>query len=482
MRKLAIAAGVPALALVASAAFGYAPAAQAATAPTTAKVASISSMQDQTAYNTPNNDLVTISDTLTFGAKTTASVQTLVDGKVAATLKSATYSGTVKPTLARVVEAGGSKHAYEVKIISTKGATLASSKAVTYTATRFPAKVAPKTITGPTEIACSSGGPCVPAPPWNWTATSTLSKSGSTPLGMTLTLNGDTAALTGTPAGAGTYPFTLIDANSTLTVTITVTPVAPNAVSITGITSKQDMPTYTSPNNDFVTVLDSVTFGTKTVASIRTTVDGTWVQSVPVTYAAGSSVADSVVAEAPNSTHFYTVQIIGGSALLGPVLATSGPVTYAATLFPPVPPPVTDPLVCTGAVQYQGNGGEGNSSTVPNQTGIVLISVTRDGQEVTVPAGYKLSFVMPQGTVTLLSPDPLRPPTYSDPSLYLPGATFTQVGQTVTLTSNQALPATNPIFVGAGISFWFTGPGNMSSFDDPITLNGQACQMTSIVG
>ena len=87
----------------------------------------------------------------------------------------------------------------------------------------------------------------------------------------------------------------------------------------------------------------------------------------------------------------------------------------------------------------------------------------------------------PDGTVTLLSPDPLNPPTYTKPSLYLPGVTFTQVGQQVTLTSTHALPATASFVVGAGVNFWFTGNDQLS-FDDPITLNGQACQLTSVVG
>jgi hypothetical protein len=164
-KKLAVFAAIPVLALTASA-VTFAPAAFAATTPTTATIAGVTSVQDQPAYTSPNNDYVTVADSLVFGAKgtkTTATVLTLVDGKVAATLKSATYVGgsAVKPTLARLVEAGGSKHTYAVRLIGSKGATLATSKSVSYTATLFPAKVAPKptiTITGITSTPDADNG------------------------------------------------------------------------------------------------------------------------------------------------------------------------------------------------------------------------------------------------------------------------------------------------------------------------------------
>ena len=89
----------------------------------------------------------------------------------------------------------------------------------------------------------------------------------------------------------------------------------PPTVSITGTTSKQDQPKYTDPNNDFVTVADSAVFGTSTVATIKTLVDGVVVATVPsATYPAGT--ATPVLAQGDPQSRFR--MSVAGGLLTGP--------------------------------------------------------------------------------------------------------------------------------------------------------------------
>ena len=111
--------------------------------PVTVKITGITSTQDQTAYNTPNNDSMNISASAVFGikgAKTVSVIETFVNGVMVAKTPSATYPGgsALQPVVDPAVVAGGSTHTYVVKIVGASGAVLATSAPVTMTATLYP--------------------------------------------------------------------------------------------------------------------------------------------------------------------------------------------------------------------------------------------------------------------------------------------------------------------------------------------------------
>jgi hypothetical protein len=208
---------------------------------------------------------VAISDTLvapsTFGIYGIgATIETLLDGVVVASLPSANYlAGTSYPALTPVVVAGGSTHTYAVRVVTTPGSSVPSvtSAPVTYTATLYPS-----------------------------------------------------------PSGS---------------------------ISITGITTAQDMPTYLSPNYDFVYISGQVNPGLYGMAIEAFNGNGQIVATMPIPASASNSTWDftlpPVVVTEVNTNYTYELKISYSLAGGGNLAATSTPVTVYAPLYAPLPSP-----------------------------------------------------------------------------------------------------------------------------------------------